>query len=133
MYDSKLMMIFKSKQSYNSNIVGTSLGKAPLSCVRVIRPTIWPNASTEDLRTCCNLDQALTHVPKYLLELLDKKTKCTDNVEHIYWLNTYDYDNVYALRMHVYLLHSLIKHYKDKIAKKNQQINKLRNKMTDTI
>ena len=38
-------------KSYNSKIVGTSLGKADFNCVRVIRPTIWPKASTEDMRT----------------------------------------------------------------------------------
>lgn len=37
---------------YSSNIVGTSLGKAAFNCVLVIRPTIWPKASTADKRTC---------------------------------------------------------------------------------
>lgn len=37
--------------SYNSRIVGTSLGKAAVNCARVISPTIWPNASTEETRT----------------------------------------------------------------------------------
>lgn len=44
--------ITNCNQSYNSKIVGTSLGKAAFNCVRVTRPTIWPKASTEDMRTC---------------------------------------------------------------------------------
>ena len=37
---------------HNSNMVGTSLGKAAFSCVLVISPTIWPSASTDDVRIC---------------------------------------------------------------------------------
>lgn len=39
----------KIRIPYNSNIVGTSLGKATFNCVLVIRPTIWPSASTDDI------------------------------------------------------------------------------------
>lgn len=47
----KLTKRIRLNWSYNSSIVGTSLGKAVFSCVRVTRPNIWPNASTEDVRT----------------------------------------------------------------------------------
>lgn len=38
-------------QSYKSNIVGISLGRAVFNCVRVMRPTICPSASTDATRT----------------------------------------------------------------------------------
>jgi len=38
-------------RTYSSSIAGISLGNADFSCVRVIRPTIWPRASTVDTRT----------------------------------------------------------------------------------
>lgn len=50
----------KHKRSYNSNIEGTSFGKAPFNCDRVISPTICPSASTVDTRTYHKYDSILT-------------------------------------------------------------------------
>ena len=52
--DSRYINKHIKQTAHSSNIVGTNLGKADFNCVRVTRPTIWPNASTVDMRTYRN-------------------------------------------------------------------------------